>query len=105
MLVHQQRLHGVADAGPLALGVLADCKGLFEVGALVDIGVAVALVMLQDGHPRHVGHRANQALAAAGNNDIHVVFHLDQFLHRLAIGGADHLDGMLGHALGRAARL
>ena len=88
---HQQRLGGVAGAVALGLGVLDDLQRLGQVGAVIDVHMAVAVQVLDHRHPRLAGDALDQTLAAARHNHIDVVLHGDEFAHRGAVGGLDHL--------------
>jgi hypothetical protein len=100
--VHQQRLGGVAGAVLLRLGVVGDGQRLLQVDLGVDVGVAVAVQVLDD---RHLGLGADaldQALAAARDDHVHVLGHGDQPAHGGAVGGLDQLHGVGGRpALGQ----
>ncbi len=52
--------------------------------------------MLDDGHFGALGHGADEALAAAGHAQIHVLREREQFLNGLAVGGGHDLDGVFG---------
>ena len=82
--VHEQRLGRVADARPLQLGVEHDRLGVLEVGARVDVDVAVARRRVDHRHRRDALERVLQPLAAARDDQID--------------------DAGLGRELGRAPR-
>jgi hypothetical protein len=71
--VNQQGFTGVANAVAMALGVDDNPFAHGEVGALVDIDVAVAGEMLDDRHLRISGDAADQALSPARNCDVDVL--------------------------------
>ena len=56
--------------------------------------MAIAGEVLQHRHPRLLAHAADQAFAAAGNGQVDVLGHVQQFIHRGAIGGGHQLDGV-----------
>ena len=68
--VDEQRLGGVADAGTLKLRVEDDRPRRLEVGAAVDVDVAVARRGVDDGHGRDALERRLQSLAAARDDQI-----------------------------------
>ena len=94
--MHEQRLGGVADAHPLALGVDGDRFGHVEVGGLVDVDVAVAREVLENGHSRLGADASDQGLAASGNGDVDEVVHREKLAHSLTVGDVDELHGIDG---------
>ncbi len=94
--VHEQRFHGVADAGPLHLGVHHDIAGHFQVGIRIHKHVADALVMLDHGHLATLGHGANESLAAARHAEVNVLGERKQDGDGVALRGGHHLDGVGG---------
>ena len=68
--VHEQRLGRVAHPGPLKLGVEDDRPGGLEVGARVDVHVAVARGGVDHGHRGHALQRRLQPLAAARDDQV-----------------------------------
>src|SRR6478672_5189049 len=75
----QQCLHGIADTGPMGLGVEQDLHGHVLVGGLIDEDVDVSLPCFDDRHGGVGDHGLDQVPAAAGNQDIHpsAGFHQD----------------------------
>ena len=71
--VNQQRLRGVADAGPLHLCVVGDPLRHLGVGVLVHIDVAVAGRRVHHRHLRHLLQRLLQPLAPPRDDQIHQV--------------------------------
>ena len=96
--VHQQRLGGVAGAVLLRLGVVGDAHRQLEVDALVDVGVAVAVQVLDDGHAGLARDALDQALAAARDDHVDELGHRDQPADGGAVGGLDQLHRRLGQA-------
>ena len=94
--MHQQRLHGVAGAQPLRLGVVGNANRLVDVRTLVDVDVANAVQMLDHRNARLAVDALDQALAPARHDHVDVLLHGDQFAHRGAVGGLDHLHGRFG---------
>ena len=70
LLVHQQRLHRVADARALHLGVEADLDRHRDVGRLVDVDVADPLVVEDHRDRRALDDGADQLLAAARDDEV-----------------------------------
>ena len=101
--MHQQRLGRVADAHPLALAVDQNLLGHVEIGRRVDVHVAVAGEMFDDGHLGLGRHAANQPLAAARNRQVDVLRQRQKLAHRVAVGRAHQLHGVRRQAdfLGR----
>ena len=96
--MHEQRLGRVADAHALALAVDHDLAGHVEIGGRVDVHVAVAVEVFDDGHLGFGGDAANQAFAAARNRQVDVLGHRQELADGGAVGRADHL-----HRIGRQA--
>ena len=101
--MYQQRFHGIADAGTLALGIDGNRQGHLEVRGLIDIGVTYALVVLDHRHMGLLGDGTDQGFAAARDHQVHVVHELNQFPDRFTVGRPDKLHGMLRHPLLHAA--
>ena len=89
----EERLHGVADARALGLGVQGDLRRDPEVGAGVDEDVAEALVVLEDGHGRPFRHHADECLPPAGHDEVDVAVESEEDLDRLPVGDVDEADG------------
>ena len=97
---HQQRLHCVAGAEALGLGVVGDADGLLDVGFVVDIDMAHAVEVLDHRDARFLHDALDQALAAARHENIHILVHVQQFADRRAVGGFDHLHRGCGEPRG-----
>jgi len=99
--VDKQRLAGVADPHPLALGVDQDLDGHLHVGGVIDVDVAIAVVVLDHRH-RRLGHDAtDQRFAAPGDGDVDRVMHFQKMTDGLAVGRRHQLHG----GVGKSARL
>ena len=68
--VDEQRLGRVAGAGPLRLGVEDDPQRVVEVGARVDVDVAVARRRVDDRYLGDLAERLLQPLAAARDDQV-----------------------------------
>ena len=77
VLVDKERLHGVADAWALNLGVDADALRLGIVGAGIDKGMTDALVMFDDRDTGVLTDKTNQAFATAWNDQVDLFFQLE----------------------------
>ncbi len=88
----QQRLHGVAGAVALGLGVVGDAHRHLGVGAVVDVHVAHAVEVLDHRDARLARQALDQLLAAARHDDVDVLAHGDELAHRGAVGRVDQLD-------------
>ena len=77
----EQAFRRVAGARTLDLRVVKDRKRHREIGLVVHVDVADALVVLEDGDERRLAHRADQALAAARDRHIHVLRHPHERAH------------------------
>ena len=99
-LVHQQGFHGVAGAVALGLGVVADRQCLFQIGIDIDVGVAVAVEVLDHRNACFGTDAGDQALAAARHDHVDVFRHGDQQAHGGPVGGFQHLHGA-GRQAGR----
>ena len=99
-LMHQQRFGRVARAVFLGLGVFGDDQRLFQVELGIDIGVAVAVQMLDYRHLGFLADALDQSLAAARDDHVDIGRHGDQFADGGAVGGFHHLHGV-GRQAGR----
>ena len=86
---------GVADAGLLALGIDDDVGGHLQIGIGVDIDVADAVVVLDDGHAGAGDDFFDQTFAAAWDDEIEVLIHLGHVLDAGAVGEGDELDAVV----------
>src|SRR6185437_12195121 len=91
----QQMLDRVADRAPgiAGLGINAHATDfvLNRIHLRIDIDVAIAGEMLQDGNCRILHDRADQALAAARNDQIDVSIELEQMWNERSISRLDKL--------------
>ena len=94
--VDEQRLEGVAGAGALALRVEHDLFGHREVGLRVDVDVADAGVVLDDGDLGGVDHRLDEARAAAGDDDVDDAAEGSERRHGFAVGEGKQRNGFGG---------
>jgi hypothetical protein len=94
LFVDQQRLGGIAHAGPVRLGVDGDGERLVEVGGGIDIDVAVADAGLDDGHGGVEDDGVDQVRSAARDEQV------DQ-----AAGGHQGADGIVAAAIEQADRV
>jgi hypothetical protein len=99
-LVHEQRLGGVAWAQLLRLGVVDDGQRHVEVGRRVDVDMAVAVEVLDDGDPGLARDALDQALAAARDDHVDRFRRCDEVADDGAVGGRHQL-----HRIGRQAGL
>ena len=90
--VHQQPFQGVAHPRPLYLGVENNTHRHVHVGVLIDKGVAHALVVLEHRDARFLGDRADQPLAAAGDDQVNGLLLLEEHVDALPVGERQHLD-------------
>ncbi len=96
--VDQQGFHGVADAGPLGLGVQQDLHGHLLVRGGVKEDVHVAFAGLDHGN-LGVGHDGlDQLAAAAGNQDVHPAAGTHQDVGAFAAVLVNTLHGVGGQA-------
>ncbi|KAG1539762.1 hypothetical protein G6F50_014453 [Rhizopus delemar] len=103
--VDQQGFHGAADAVAIGLGVEGNAVRLVRIGRGVDIDMAVAVQMLDEGHAGFLRQAGDQALAAARHDDVDVFGHGDELAYGGAVGGGHDLHGVLRQAGGGQARL
>ena len=103
-LVHEQRLGGVAHAGSLRLGVEHDRERLLEVGAGVDVDVAVAGGGVDDGHGGDRLQRLLEPLAAARDDQVDGVALRGELGELLASAAGDEAHAAVGQP-GGAGRL
>ena len=103
--VHEQRLGRVADAGALGLGVEDDPLRGVEVGARVDVDVAVARGGVDHRHRGDALQRRLQPLAAARDDEVDDALLGGQLGQLLAPSAGHEHDRARGHAgLGRGLR-
>jgi hypothetical protein len=98
VLVDEQGLHGVADPGPLDLGVVGDVDRHGGVGGPVHVGVAQALVVLDHGDAAVLGDHADQPLAAARDDQVDGLGLPQQVRHCIPVGGLEQGDGVVRQA-------
>ncbi len=96
--VHEQRLRGVADARPLRLRVHDDALGRVEVGARVDVDVAVARRRVDHRDGRDALERVLQALAAARDDEVDDAVLGRELRELLATAAGNEDDRALGDA-------
>ena len=101
--VDEQGLEGVARAGSLALRVEHDLFGHREVGLRVDVDVADAGVVLDDGDLGVIDHRLDEAGSAAGDDDVDDAAQGAEGGHGFAVGEGQERDGLGGQAGGAQA--
>jgi hypothetical protein len=82
----QQRLHRVARAVALGLGVVGDADGLVLVGAVVDVDVADAVEVLDDGDRASREMRSISPLPPRGTITSTYSFIRDEFADGGAVG-------------------
>ncbi len=97
--VDQQRLGGIAHAGPTGLGVQHDPFGHLEVGGVVDVDMAVADTGLDGRHLCVADHRIDQACSPARDHHVDQAAGLDQVRDACAVGGREQLNGVGGQVL------
>jgi hypothetical protein len=95
-LVDEQRFDGVADAGTLAFGVDDDILRHVEIGIAVDVHVAHALVVFDDGDARFFRDGANQPFPAARDAEVDQVIELQQLVDGGAVRGGHDRDAVRG---------
>ena len=96
--VHEERVEGVTDGVAARLGVMGDAHGLFDVSGGVHVGVADAGAAGEDGHLGVLGDVAYELNAAAGNDEVDHVLHLEELSDEATVGVLDELDGVGGCA-------
>ncbi len=94
----EQPFAGIAGTVLLRLGVVGHLHGHGDIAGVVHVGVAVAVQVLDDGHLGIAADALDQALAAAGDDDVHVLRHGDEVPHGFAVGGLHELHGIAGQA-------
>ncbi len=94
--IDEQGFHGVTDTGALDLGVDGDGFGHVGVGVAVDVGMADAFVVFDDGDFRAIGYGADEAFTSAGHAEVDEVGEGEEFGDCGAVGGGDDLDGVFG---------
>ena len=92
-LMHQQTLQGVADAGPLHLGVHDDVDGHVIIRGVIDKDMTDALVVFEHRDAGIFRDKTDQPLAAAGNDQVNLFFQAQHEGDGGAVRHRNHLDG------------
>ncbi len=82
--MHQQGLQRIAGRRTRHLAVQQQAQRQLQVGAVVHVQVAHALVVLDHRYPRMLGDEADQALATARDRQVDDVVELQQLQHGLS---------------------
>ena len=85
----KQAFRRIAGRRTLHLRVVKDVKRHRKIGLVVDIHVADALVVLEDGNERGFAHRADETLAAARNRHVDESDRTDHLRDRRVIEDLD----------------
>ena len=93
ILVDQEGFQSIADAGALGLGIDDDPLGHVEIGGSIDEDVADPLVVLDDRDARMFHHETDQALAAAGDDQVDELLLLEHLQHPFPLGEGNHRQG------------
>jgi len=94
--VHEKSLHGVADPAPLDFGVERDLLGHLQIGARINIRVAVADSCLDDRHFRVLNDGLDEARSASGDEAVNQPRRLHHRRRRRAVGGWHKLYAVRG---------
>lgn len=95
-LGHEQSLHGIAYCRTLYFCIERNALGHDGVGIIVEVNVANAFVMFDDGDFGTFGDGADELLAAAGHAEVNVLGEGKEGGDGLAIGGWHYLNGVFG---------
>lgn len=98
--VDEEGFGGVAGAGALGFGVEGDGFGEGGVGFFVDVDVADAVEVFEDGHAGVGDDGFDEAVAAAGDEEIDPAVHAAEGGDGFAVGGGDDGAGGGGKAGG-----
>ena len=98
-LVDEQGFHGVAGAVARGFGVEGDIDGFVGVGGAVDIDVADAVEVFDDGYAGFGGDAGNQRFAAARDDDVDKLGTLQHGADAFAVGVFNQADGCCGQAV------
>jgi hypothetical protein len=99
----QQRFHRVAGRVALGFGVVGDRGGHLQIGAVIDVHVADAVEVLDDGDFRFLGDARGQRFAAARDDDVDKGGHREHLADGRAVGDADQLHCVCRQASGGQA--
>ena len=91
----EQRLHRVAGAVALCLGIIGNAHRLVEIGTRIDVDVTNAVEVLDHRHFRVARDALDQSFAAARDDHVDMLFVGDQMPDGGAIRCRDHLHGGL----------
>ncbi|MFM1944882.1 MAG: hypothetical protein RI897_3864 [Verrucomicrobiota bacterium] len=94
--IDEESFHGVTDAGALGFGVDGDGFGHVGVSVTVEVGMADAFVVFDDGDFGAIGYGADEAFASARHTEVDEVGEGEEFGYSGAVGGGDDLDGVFG---------
>jgi hypothetical protein len=94
--VDEEVLDGVAYAGSAAFGGDRNFAGEVEVSFRIDVEVADALVVLDDGDATVFGDKSYEGLAASWNDAVDEFVELEQVVEGFAVGGGNEEDGVHG---------
>ena len=98
--MYQQSFNSVAHRGAGALGVDRHLYSHVKIGTLVHVEMAVPCSRLNDGHARVLHHGADEALAAAGHQHVHVAAHIHEGIRACTVGLGDKSDQIGGKSVG-----
>ncbi len=104
LLMNQQRLQCIAYRRALYLGVADEGEGLLEVGGLIQEDMADADPAGNDRDAAVLAAEFMQSGAAAGDEHVDVLIHLQQLIHQRTVRRENALHRVLGEA-GRLQRI
>ncbi len=96
--IDEEGFDGVADAGALAFGVDGEGLGHVGIGVVVDVEVADAIVVFDDGDASVFDHNLNKAVTATGDEEVHKASESAEGGDGGTVGGGDELNGCGGKA-------
>ena len=102
--VYEQCLQRVARAVALRLGIVGDADSLLAVSMLVDIDMAHAIEVFENGDARIVRNPFDEAFAAARHDNVDEFPHRNQLADGCTVGCFDDLDSLFRQP-GRAQTL
>src|SRR5262245_54477673 len=101
--MNEERLHGVAHRRALYFGVHTNPLRHLEGRIGIHVDMAYAFIVLDHRHFRMGDHGANQLLAAAWDDEINILFQLQQLLDESMLFRLNNLHRFLWHARLRAS--
>ena len=83
--MNQKRFHGIANSGALTLRVERDALSHVEIGLVIHIHVAHAVIVFDDGHAGVFDNGFDERMTATRDNEIDILIHAGHQGYRVPI--------------------